>query len=58
MKKSILSRGIRKFLRTQKALIRKRFSDPTDQERAIKELYSQMNIESIRKHREEKKQQA
>lgn len=55
MKKSVLSRGIRKFLRVQKALIRKRFSDPADQAKAIDELYSQIGIDAIKKHREDKK---
>ncbi len=44
MPKSGLPKGIRKFIRRQKALIRKRFLDMAEQEERIKEIYSRLGI--------------
>ena len=39
------SKSVKKFVRTQKALIRRQFSDVKKQEEAIKAIYSKLNVE-------------
>ena len=46
------ARGIRKYIRIQKAIIRKEVFDEVERKRKFAELYSQLGIEKDKKEKE------
>lgn len=57
MPKSGLPKGIRKFIRLQKAFIRKRFLDMAEQEQKIQELYKTIGVRYTNKVRSQVKKE-